>query len=195
MVDIRWLCCKFKIGRSICRSPLDPPRSPGGRRFRRLRPDPADRSPGPFRSRPLVSSVSVQFVAFRPFVARSSSSARSVLGSSSVRLLFRSARLVRFIFLRSRSVPARSFLVRFVQVSLGLVSCSGSVQFCLVLCSRLLACRFIYIILAYIIHYMGRKANEFFIEKHVFFDNIRFHPKLSPPRTIFPATFPLKPLP
>lgn len=35
---------------------------PGGRRFRRLRPDPADRSPGPFRSRPLVSSVSVPFV-------------------------------------------------------------------------------------------------------------------------------------
>ena len=37
-------------------------------RCRTFRPDPADRSPGPFRSRPLVSSVSVQFVSFRPFV-------------------------------------------------------------------------------------------------------------------------------
>ena len=139
MFVISMVCYEFKIGRSICRSPLDPPRSPGGRRFRRLRPDPADRSPGPFRSRPLVSSVSVQFVSFRPFVARSSSSARSVLGSSSVRLLFRSARLVRFVFrsvhlsqvsFGSGSLVSRSFrsgltrfgfLFRFGSVLLGFV--------------------------------------------------------------------------
>ena len=46
---------------------------------------------------------------------------------------------------------------------------------------------FIYIILAYIIHLMPRISNELFIEIHVFFDNISFQPKLSPPRNKFIA--------
>lgn len=143
LVHVRYLdgSFKFKIGCSICRSPLDPPRSPGGRRFRRLCPVPADRSPGPFRSRPLVSSVSVQFVSFRPFVARSSSLAVPFtvcsVHSCLLVLVFPacSARSsVLFVFL----VPSCSFSPGFDSVSFSSFSCS----FELVLCSRLLACRF-----------------------------------------------------
>jgi len=93
---------------------------------------PLNRSPGPFRSRPLVSSVSVQFVSFRPFVARSSSPVCSVLCSFQLVFrssVFRSARLVQF---RSVLSSSRSGFVRF-GFSLSFAS------FELLLCSRLLA--------------------------------------------------------
>jgi len=165
MVDIRWLCCKFKIGRSICRSPLDPPRSPvaavsvGSARI-------------PPTGRPVRSGLArwfrlYQFSSFRPF--------RLLLVP--VRLPFRlPVCSCSFPFVRPVSfVPAclfsfpvllvrlsGSFLVRLVQVSFGFAWFSfgfawfsfgsGSCFVELVLCSRLLACRFIYIIPAYIIH-------------------------------------------
>lgn len=132
--------------------------------FRRPRPDPADRSPGPFRSRPLVSSVSVQFV-FHPFrfVASSSSLAcsvqfRSFLFACSAWFVFPAcSRFSGLLVCLSSSflVPFRLVLSSSRSVPLGFRSDFVSFGFCsleLVLCSRLLACRFIYIILAYIIH-------------------------------------------
>ena len=136
-------------------------------RFRPLSPVPADRSPGPFRSRPLVSSVSVQFVV--PSVRLLPVPVRVLVSFCSFPFvparLFRSACL--FSFSRSLVCSARfsfgsvRFSVRLVQSrSLSFSSAcfsSGFVPFgsCsveLVLCSRLLAFGFIYIILAYIIH-------------------------------------------
>ena len=208
MFVISMVCYEFKIGCSIRRSPFVPSAvsSPGPVRFR----------PAQLGSRrPVARSVqvspvgfvcisSVRFVPSVPFVACFVRSFRSLpfvrfvhLFAFVRRLSFRScsARLVRLTLSRLILVQVRLALGSSRSVSL--VSRSGFVRFVsfsveLVLCSRLLACRVIYIILAYIIHYMGRKANELFIEKHVFFDNISFQAKLSPPRTFFAATFPLK---
>ena len=145
--------------RSICRSPLDPPQSPvaavsvGSARF-------------PPTGRPVRSGLArwfrlYQFSSFRSvrsFVARSSSPvplvpfvpARSFLlvrSCSFVRscsaCLISFSRLVPLVLNSSRSISLGS---RSGFVSFG----SGSVE--LVLCSRLLACRFYLFILAYIIH-------------------------------------------
>ena len=118
MVDIRWLCCKFKIGRSICRSPfVRPGLQLGPVRFRPApRPDPADRSPGPFRSRPL----------FRLYQLSSFRSIRLLLVP--VRLFVRSARLL----FGSSFGSFSSVRFRLVQFSFGSVfrsSHSGFVRF------------------------------------------------------------------